>query len=139
GEIARGERLRRRETRAAERRVRDIQEVLGAEAAARARKKSGDPREDRRRGLAVQLLIDDRLRQRTEEGRRAPERDRARTDGVDDPLERRVGGAQVLRRGGGIEPEGSGTGGSRPRAAHLDALDREQAKLGRRPAVGGEP
>jgi hypothetical protein len=61
------------------------------------------PREDRRRGPSDELLVDDRLGERAEQVGRALQLQAERTDGVDQPGERRVGGAQVRERRRGIE------------------------------------
>ena len=70
----------------------------GFEPLVRAREQRLHAREDRRRRLAGQLLVDDRLRQRQEQARRAIDPHAKRPDGVDEPRQRGVRVAQVRDR-----------------------------------------
>ena len=82
----------------------------------------------------MELLVDDRLRERDEEARGPPERHPKRANGVDDARQRRVGRAHVRDRDARIEAEPAAD----REAVHLRALDREHAELRAGAAVGGE-
>ena len=64
----------------------------------RAREEGADAGEDRRSGLAVELLVDDGLRERDEQTLRGGELHAERPDRVDEASERRSDAAQVLHR-----------------------------------------
>src|SRR6202043_345216 len=64
-----------------------------------------EPRENRRRGLSGQLLIDDRLSQRAKDARRADQLKAKRADCVDDARQGLVASAQVIDRGRRLETE----------------------------------
>ena len=114
--------------------------MRGREPLERARKQRLDAREDRRRCLAGQLLVDDRLRQREEQARRAIDPHAKRSDAVDEPRERGVGVAQVCDRRDRVIAELSrgqlGRGGAVESCAV--ALDRQQAQLRGHAAVRRE-
>ena len=118
--------------------VGSAQDLLGRGTFVRAREERAHAREDRRRGLAGELLVDDRLRERDEDARRSLEPHAKGADGVDDAREPRVGRAQVLDRNARIEAEArrrrrKGALPVRPRA-----FDREQAELRRDATIRGE-
>ena len=74
------EQLRAREAGAAQLLVGGAQDLLGRRAVVRAREERAHAREDRRRGLAGELLVDDRLGERDEDARRLLELERERAD-----------------------------------------------------------
>src|SRR5207244_8700285 len=136
-EVAQREELRAREAGPAELRVRDAQELPGRGPFVRARKERTQTREDRRRSLAGELLVDYRLRERAEEAGRLPELHAKGADGVDDARERPVGRTQVLDRDPGIEAERA-VAGEEGRAVRRRALDREEPKLRGDAPIGRE-
>ena len=112
--------------------------LRGSGAVLGARKERAHAREDRRRGLAGELLVDDRLCERDEQAARPFELHAKGARGIDDARERGVGRAQVRERGAGIEAERTVAVEQPELAVSLRTFDREQPELRRDAAVGGE-
>src|SRR5206468_13104514 len=99
------EELRPREPGGTEARVGGAQDALGRRTFVGAREERAHAREDRGRGFARELLVDDRLGERAEDAGGSLEVEVKGANGVDHPGERDVGRAQVLDRYPWIEAE----------------------------------
>ena len=95
-------------------------------------------REDRRGGLAGELLVDDRLGQRHKQARRGLQLHRERADRVDEPRHAPGPSAQMRHAPRLVEAERAVALKERRRGRGLPAFDRQQAQLRRDPAAGRE-
>ena len=135
-QVAQRKHLRARQAGAAELCVGGTQDLLCRWALVGARKKRTQAREDRRRGLAGELLVDDRLGEHGEGVRRLLELHAKRTDGVDETRERSIRGAQMLDRNARIESERAVAVEESRLAGGPCALDRQYSQLRGDAAVG---